>query len=148
MDNTSGLPDYVGDHFAYLVRSSVPVRIVQTVFFVSGLALPVMMLLALPDIGGNRVLDSPVPLILTAAVFTISLIWHMSWIEIRRHRFRTEQPTSYARWFGWRNKRLGNRDFRGQLGLLKLQINYVLFGKEPSAVETLELTMHLVRKNA
>lgn len=148
MDNSSGLPDYVGDHFAYLVRSSIPIRLGQVVFFISGLVLPVMMLLNLPDIDGNKVLNSSIPLIVTAAVFTASLIWHLTWIEMRRHRFRTERPSSYARWFGWRNRRLASSDPLGQMGLLRLQMRYVFFGKEPSPIETLELTMRFVRRNA
>jgi hypothetical protein len=38
------------------------------------------------------------------------------------------------------------RDPLAQLGLLKLQVRYVLFGKEPSPTETLALTMKFVRK--
>lgn len=144
----AGLPDFVGDHFNYLVRSSLPIRVGQGLFFISGLTLPVMMLLALPDIYGNKILESFIPLILTAVVFVVSLIWHLSWIEMRRHRFRTEKPASYARWFGWKNRRLASRDPLGQIGLLKLQMRYMFFGKEPSQVETLELTMRLVRRNA
>jgi hypothetical protein len=148
VDNQSGLPDYVGDHFEYLVRSSPPIRLGQAVFFISGLILPMMMLMAIPDIEGNRMLGSYIPLIITAAVFTISLVWHLTWIEMRRFRFRKERPDSYRRWFGWRNRRLGSSDLMGQMGLLRLQMRYVFLGKEPSSVETLELTMRFVRNSA
>jgi hypothetical protein len=148
VNSQSGLPDYVGDHFEYLVRSSLAIRLGQAVFFISGLILPAMMLLAIPDIEGNKVLTSYVPLIVTAAVFTISLVWHLTWIEMRRYRFRKERPDSYKRWFGWRNRRLGSSDLMGQMGLLRLQMRYVFLGKEPSPVETLELTMRFVRNSA
>lgn len=148
VNSQSGLPDYVGDHFEYLVRSSLAIRLGQAVFFISGLVLPVMMLLAIPDIEGNKVLGSYVPLIVTAAVFTISLVWHLTWIEMRRYRFRKERPDSYKRWFGWRNRRLGSSDLMGQMGLLRLQMRYVFLGREPSPVETLELTMRFVRHSA
>lgn len=148
VSNESGLPDYVRDHFEYLVRSSAANRLVQAVFFVSGLVLPVMMLLAIPDIDGNKVLTSWIPLIVTAAVFTTSLVWHVSWIEMRLFRFRRERPDSYKRWFGWRNRRLGSRDLVGQIGLLRMQMRYVFLGREPSDGETLELTMRMVRNSA
>ena len=148
VNNQSGLPDYVGDHFEYLVRSSALTRLGQAVFFISGLVLPVMMILALPDIEGNRVLESYVPLMVVAAVFAISLVWHLTWIEVRRFRFRKERPDSYRRWFGWRNRRLGSSYLMGQLTLLRLQMRYVFLGKEPSPVETLELTMRFVRRSA
>lgn len=148
MTNDSGLPDYVGDHFAYLVRSNLAVRMAQALFFISGLVLPVMMLLALPDVEGNAILTSPVPLIATGALFAVCLLSYLAWLENRRRRFREEQPASYARWFGWKNRRLGSRDLGGQFGLLKLQIRYVFLGREPSPVETLALTMRLVRNSA
>jgi hypothetical protein len=147
VSSESGLPDYVRDHFDYLVRSSAAIRLVQAVFFVSGLVLPIMMLLAIPDIDGNKVLASYVPIAVTAAIFTASLIWHVSWIEMRLIRFRRERPDSYKRWFGWRNRRLGN-DVFGQLRLLEMQMRYVFLGKEPTDGETLELTMRLVRHRA
>ncbi|HVL51189.1 MAG TPA: hypothetical protein VM754_06790 [Actinomycetota bacterium] len=146
--NDSGLPDYVDDLFKYLVRSSVPTRIGQLVFFVSGLVLPVLMLLALPNADGHKALSSPVPLAITGTVFGGCLLWYLGWLEVRRHRFRKEKPTSYARWFGRRQKRLGSQAPLAQLDLLKLQIRYVLFGKEPSPAETLALTMRFVRSGA
>ena len=148
VNSQSGLPDYVGDHFEYLVRCSPLIRVGQAVFFISGLVLPAMMMMAIPDIEGNRMLVSYIPLIITAAVFAISLVWHLSWIEMRRFRFRKERPDSYRRWFGWRNRRLGSSYLMGQMGLLRLQMRYVFLGKEPSSVETLELTMRFVRNSA
>ncbi|MGQ0678856.1 MAG: hypothetical protein ACT4OM_04230 [Actinomycetota bacterium] len=147
MDNSSGLPDYVADHFAYFVRSSPMTRLGQASFFVSGLILPVLMLLALPNLQGEKVIDSSIPLIAVAAMFSTLLVWHLSWIEIRRFRFRKEKPSSYARWFGRQRRRLGSTPF-GQIGLLRLQMRYVFLGKEPSPRETLELTMRLVRSAA
>lgn len=144
--NDSGLPDYVDDLFRYLVRSSVAIRMAQVVFFVSGLILPILMLMILPNADGERALDTPVPLFVLGAIFAACLFSYLGWLEMRRHRFRTEKPASYARWFGWRQKRL-HRDMMAQLGLLKLQIRYVLFGKEPSPTETLALTMRIVRKS-
>jgi hypothetical protein len=144
--NDSGLPDYVDDLFNYLVRSSVPQRIGQVLFFVTGLILPVLMLMVLPDAEGETALDSPMPLIVTGSVFGACLLWYLGWLEIRRHRFRKEKPASYARWFGWRQKRLGSRNPFAQLDLLRLQMRYVFFGKEPSPAETLALTMRFVRR--
>jgi hypothetical protein len=148
VNSQSGLPDYVGDHFEYLVRSSALIRLSQAVFFITGLVLPVLMIMAIPDIEGNRILGSYVPLILIAAVFAISLVCHLTWTEMRRFRFRKERPDSYKRWFGWRNRRLGSSDLMGQMRLLRLQMRYVFLGKEPSPVETLELTMRFVRNSA
>jgi hypothetical protein len=145
VSNESGLPDYVRDHFEYLIRSSAPIRLGQAIFFISGLIVPIMMMLAIPDIEGNMVLDSYTPLIVVGAVFTASLLWHLTWIEVRLLRFRRERPDSYKRWFGWTTRRLGSRDLVGQLNLLRMQMRYVFLGREPSDGETLELTMRLVR---
>ena len=146
--NDSGLPDYVDDLFKYLVRSNVPSRIGQVVFFISGLIMPVLMLMFIPNADGERPLENMTPLIVTAAIFGSCLVWYLSWLEIRRHRFRTEKPASYARWFGWRQRRLGSRDPLAQLSLIKMQMRYVFLGKEPSPTETLALTMRFVRKSA
>ena len=148
VNNQSGLPDYVRDHFEYLVRSSVAIRVVQLVFFVSGLILPALLILAIPDLDGNKVLDSYAPIIAIGVVFAVSLLWHLTWIEVRRYRFRKERPESYKRWFGWHTRRLGSRDLVGQLTLLRMQMRYVFLGREPSDGETLELTMRLVRHGA
>ena len=144
----SGLPDYVADHFKYLVRSSVPTRIGQLVFFISGLILPVLMLMVLPNADGEKALDSPVPLVVFGAIFGVCLFWYLGWLEMRRHQFRTEKPASYARWFGWRQRRLGSRNPAAQMGLIKMHMRYVLLGKEPSPTETLALTMRFVRNGA
>lgn len=147
--NDSGLPDYVEDLFRYLVRSSVPMRIAQVVFFISGLILPVLMLMILPNADGERALDTYVPLVVIGSIFAGCLFWYLGWLEMRRQQFRTEKPASYSRWFGWREReRRLRRDPLAQLGLLKLQLRYVLFGKEPSPTETLALTMKFVRKSA
>jgi hypothetical protein len=140
----SGLPDYVGDHFTYLVRSTVPIRIGQALFMVSGLVNPLLLLLALPDANGNAVLPNLIPLIVSASIFAVSFIWYLAWFEHRRQRFRKEQPTSYARWYGRRAKPLARHDLLGQLRLLNLHLRYVFLGKEPSSVETLALTMRFV----
>ncbi|MDQ4149294.1 MAG: hypothetical protein M3164_04785 [Actinomycetota bacterium] len=147
MTNESGLPDYVGDHFAYLVRSSVPTRIGQALFLVSGLVNPVLLLLALPNADGEAALPSLTPLIVSGVIFGASFIWYFAWFEVRRQRFREEQPTSYARWYGRRLRPLASRDLLGQLRLLKLHMRYVFLGKEPSPVETLALTMRFVRNS-
>jgi hypothetical protein len=145
--NESGLPDYVGDHFAYLVKSSVLSRLGQAIFMISGIVNPVMLLLALPDAEGNAVLSTLTPLIISASVFAASFIWYLVWFEVRRRRYRDEQPTSYARWYGRRRRPLTSRDLLGQLRLIKLQVRYVFLGKEPSNVETLALTMRFVRNS-
>ncbi len=147
MANESGLPDYVADHFTYLVRSSVLSRIGQAIFMISGIVNPVMLLLALPDANGNAVMPSLTPLIISATVFAASFIWYLFWFESRRRRYRDEQPTSYARWYGRRLRPLTSRDIMGQLRLIKLQVRYVFLGKEPSNVETLALTMRFVRNS-
>jgi hypothetical protein len=147
--NDSGLPDYVEDLFRYLVRSSVPMRIAQVVFFISGLILPVLMLMILPNAEGETALDTYLPLFVIGTIFAGCLFWYLGWLEMRRHQFRTEKPASYARWFGSREReRRLRRDPLAQIGLLKLQLRYVLFGKEPSSTETLALTMRFVRKSA
>ncbi len=146
--NDSGLPDYVDDLFKYLVRSSVPSRLGQLAFFITGLILPVLMLMIIPNADGERALENMTPLIVIGSIFGACLIWYLSWLEIRRHRFRTEKPASYARWFGWRQRRLGAQDPLAQLSLIKMQIRYVFLGREPSPVETLALTMRFVRKSA
>lgn len=146
--NDSGLPDYVADLFKYLVRSSVPARVGQVVFFLTGMILPVLMLMILPNAEGDRALNTTAPVIATALVFGICLVWYLGWIELRRHRFRQEAPASYARWFGWRQRRLGTHNPAAQIGLLKLQMRYVFLGREPSPAETLALTMRFVRSGA
>lgn len=147
--NDSGLPDYVDDLFRYLVRSSIPTRIAQVVFFISGLILPVLMLMIFPDENGEAALNTYMPLFIIGGIFAACLFWYLGWLEMRRHRFRTEKPSSYARWFGWRGReRRLTRDPLAQLSLLKLQLRYVLFGKEPSPSETLALTMKFVRRSA
>ncbi|HYN99146.1 MAG TPA: hypothetical protein VEU28_05690, partial [Actinomycetota bacterium] len=120
--NDSGLPDYVDDLFRYLVRSNVAIRIAQVVFFICGLILPVMMLMILPNENGETVLDSYIPLFVIGTIFAACLFWYLGWLEVRRHRFRTEKPASYARWFGWREReRRLRRDPIAQLAFLKLQ---------------------------
>ncbi|HEX2149558.1 MAG TPA: hypothetical protein VHI31_05210 [Actinomycetota bacterium] len=147
--NDSGLPDYVDDLFRYLVRSNMAIRMAQVVFFICGLILPVMMLMILPNENGETVLDTYIPLFVIGTIFAACLFWYLGWLEVRRHRFRTEKPASYARWFGWREReRRLRRDPIAQLAFLKLQMRYVLFGKEPSPSETLALTMRFVRKSA
>ena len=145
--NDSGLPDYVDDLFNYLVRSTLPQRIGQVLFFITGLILPVLLLMVLPNLEGERALESPVPLIVTGVVFGACLFWYLSFLEVRRHRFRKEKPASYARWFGWKQKRLGSGNVFAQMDLLQMQFRYVFFGKEPSSAETLALTMRFVRRS-
>jgi hypothetical protein len=87
--NDSGLPDYVEDLFRYLVRSSVPMRIAQVVFFISGLILPVLMLMILPNAEGETVLDTYLPLFVIGTIFAGCLVWYLGWLEMRRHQFRT-----------------------------------------------------------
>lgn len=146
--NDSGLPDYVDDLFRYLIRTSVAMRVGQIVCFVTGMTLPVLMLMIFPNADGERALHTPVPLFVLGAIFTACLFWYLGWLEYRRHRFRKEKPASYARWFGWQQRRLRRSDPIAQLALLKLQIRYVFFGREPTPVETLALTMRLVRQGA
>jgi hypothetical protein len=84
--NDSGLPDYVDDLFRYLVRSSVAIRIAQVVFFISGLILPVLMLMILPNADGERALDTHVPLFVIGSIFAACLLSYLGWLEMRQRK--------------------------------------------------------------
>jgi hypothetical protein len=148
MANDTGLPDYVLDYFDFMVRSSVRVRVGQVIFFVLGLLMPVVLILQLPDAYGESFFSNLIPLIVTGSAFIIATIWYLSWMEIRRHRFKDQRPSSYNRWYGHKLKPLGASDPVGQFVLIRLQLRHVFLGIEPSATETLALTMRFVRNNA
>jgi hypothetical protein len=103
MSNHGGLPDYIADHFAYLVRCSKPARYAQLAFFGLGLVLPPVGAFFAPSLvdhpGGNTV-----PLVILGIVFAASFVWYVSWLHERQIKFRTEMPMSYARWFGARRR--------------------------------------------
>lgn len=143
--NDTGLPDYVADHFQYLVRSSSPARTGQVAFFGSGLLLPVMFLL----IPVEPVTLGLAPLIVTGTIFFASFLWYLVWMQGRLNRFRTERPASYARWFGLRRSGpFGGFHLLGQLRLAKMQARYLLTSREPSPAETFALTMYFVRNSS
>lgn len=121
-------------------------RLGQAVFFGSSLLLPLVIGIGLLTWEGQFASPAILAMGLTAAVFVISLIWYLSWMEIRLHKFRSERRSSYERWYGFR-RRIGSQGtLSGQLRLAKLQARYVFLGKEPSAQETLALTMDFARK--
>jgi hypothetical protein len=141
-----GLPDYVADHFTYLVRCSKPARIAQLSFF--GLALFVALggpFLATGLVDDPNAIHRAV-LIAIGAVFAASFLWYVQWFHDRQHKFREEMPTSYARWFGSRRRGpFGGFHVRSNLRLAKLQLRYLLLSREPSPTETLQLSMEFAR---
>ena len=146
MPPETGLPDLVGDHFRYVVIASRAARIGQAIFFASAILLPLGIAFSLFSLATR--LDAPDmrPLIAVGAVFCASLIWYLSWMEVRLHRFRTENPASYQRWYGYERKKSFGGTVSSQLKLAKLQARYVFLGKEPSPEETLDLTMEMARR--
>jgi len=145
IENSTGLPDYVGEHFDYIVRGSLPIRIGQAIFFGSSLLLPAVIGVGLLTWEGSLITTGTMVMTVTTVVFAISMLWYLSWMEVRLHRFRSERPASYERWYGYRR-----RASRGSLGdqfqLAKIQARYVFLGKDPDPGETLALSVRLSRK--
>src|SRR5258708_15309086 len=104
MSNHGGLPDYIADHFAYLVRCSKPARYAQLAFFGLGLLLPPAAAVFAPSLVDHPEGLNAVVLIAAAIVFAASFVWYVSWLHERQIKFRTEMPMSYARWFGARRR--------------------------------------------
>ena len=146
MSNHGGLPDYIADHFAYLVRCSKPARYAQLAFFGLGLLLPPAAAIFAPSLvdhpdGWNTVL-----LIAAGIVFAASFVWYVSWLHERQIKFRTEMPMSYARWFGARRRGpFGGMHPGPNFRLAKLQVRYLLLSREPSPAETLALSLDFAR---
>jgi hypothetical protein len=146
MENDTGLPDFVGDHFKYMVRGSAGVRFGQLIFFGSGLALPIIAIVGLKqwavEAGFTRTL-----LFAVLGLFVVSLLWYLQWMQSRMQRFRAERPSSYSRWFDRRRKR--KRFPPGlHLRLTHLHLRYLLFSRDPTPAETLSLSMMLARRGA
>lgn len=147
MSVDTGLPDYVGDHFTYVVKSSGWSRLGQAIFFGSSLLLPFVMgaILLMWTEGVPPV--SPAVLVVIGAVFGASVIWYLFWMQKRLETFRRERPGSYERWYGLSRRRsFGGSSLSGQMKLAKMQLRYVFLGREPSSSETLELTMRFSRR--
>ncbi|MGH2706272.1 MAG: hypothetical protein ACRDJ4_14655 [Actinomycetota bacterium] len=147
MGNETGLPDYVGDHFAYLVRSSPLGRIGQLIFFGSGVALPVAFGVSFRTLAeGGAPFGLKAMLLALGGIFLASLLWYLGWTTERKEAFRKERPASYNRWFGPRRTGpFGGFSYRNRLRLAFLQIRYLFSSREPSSTETLALTMEFVR---
>ena len=145
MENDTGLPDFVGDHFAYMVRGSAGVRFGQLMFFGSGLALPIIAVVGLKkwalEGGFARTL-----LLAVSGLFVVSLLWYLQWMQSRLQQFRTERPSSYSRWFGRRKRKALPASL--QLRLTRLHLRYLLLSRAPTPAETLTLSMMLARRGA
>ncbi|MGI8427344.1 MAG: hypothetical protein ACR2FO_08535 [Actinomycetota bacterium] len=143
----TGLPDYVGDHFAYILKAGRGPRIGQAIFFGSSLLLPVIMGVILLTWSGQLPAASRGALYVTTAVFAVSTIWYLIWMQVRLEKFRTQCPDSYNCWYGINKRRsFAGMGLGGQLRLAKIQASYVFLGKEPPASETLDLTMRFSRR--
>jgi len=103
MSNHGGLPDYIADHFAYLVRCSKPARYAQLAFFGLGLVLPPVGPSSHQAWWTTRA-GTAVLLIILGIVFAASFIWYVSWLHERQIKFRTEMPMSYAPLVGARRR--------------------------------------------
>jgi hypothetical protein len=145
MENDTGLPDFVGDHFAYMVRGSAGVRFGQLIFFGSGLALPVIAIAGLKkwavEGGFARTL-----LFAVLGLFVASLMWYLQWMQSRLQRFRNERPSSYSRWFGRRKRKSLPAGLH--LRLTRMHLRYLLLSRAPTPAETLTLSMMLARRGA
>src|ERR1700760_3955985 len=105
MLSDGGLPDYIADHFRYLVRCSKPARLGQLAFFGLGTGLPLVGAFVAPSLAvGHHGIILKLILIGLAAIFAASFLWYVSWIHERQRKFRDEMPSSYARWFGVRRR--------------------------------------------
>lgn len=146
MLNDGGLPDYVADHFRYLVRCSKPARIGQLSFFSSALFVALLGPWLAP-----LAVDDPSAfhkglLITAAAIAVASFLWYVQWIQGRRDKFRKEMPSSYARWFGARRRGpFGGFNLKANLRLARLQLRYLMTSREPEPSETLALSLEFAR---
>lgn len=145
MESDTGLPDFVGDHFAYMVRGSAGVRFGQLIFFGSGLALPVIAIAGLKqwavEGGFARTL-----LFTVLGLFVPSLMWYLHWMQSRLQRFRTERPSSYSRWFGRRKRKAVPAGMH--IRLTRMHLRYLLLSRAPTPAETLTLSIMLARRGA
>lgn len=146
MLSDGGLPDYIADHFTYLIRCSKPARFGQLCFFTLGIAVALGGPFLAPSLVNDPSVFHRALLIGFGAVFTASFLWYVSWFAERQHKFRTEMPASYARWFGVKRRGpFGGMHLGSNLRLAKLQLRYLLFSREPSSDETLALSMAFAR---
>ena len=146
MSNHGGLPDYIADHFAYLVRCSNPARYAQLAFFGLGLVLPPIGALYAPSLVDHPSGWNSLILIGLGAIFIASFLWYVTWIQERQRKFREEMPMSYARWFGARRRTPFGGMYPGpNLRLAKMQIRYLVLSREPSPAETLALSLDFAR---
>lgn len=146
MMSDGGLPDYIADHFRYLVRCSKPARLGQLAFFGLGLLVALAGPFFLPDlVNASGIVDKAI-LFVGGAAFVGSFLWYVTWFQERRDRFRKEMPASYARWFGARRRSpFGGLHLKPNLRLAHIQIRYLLTSQEPSPNETLALTLDFAR---
>lgn len=146
MPTDGGLPDYIADHFAYLVRCSKPARLGQLAFFGLGIVVALGGPFLAPGLVNQPSLFHKAVLIGVGIMFAASFLWYVSWFSERQHRFREEMPSSYARWFGARRRGpFGGFHLGPNLRLAKLQLRYLMTSREPSSNETLALTMEFAR---
>ncbi|GAC1363986.1 MAG: hypothetical protein NVSMB32_06070 [Actinomycetota bacterium] len=146
MMSDGGLPDYIADHFRYLVRCSKPARYGQLTFYGMAVLSAIGAPLLAPDLLGHPSLINRLVLIGFGLVFAASFLWYVSWFHERQSKFRTEMPSSYARWFGARRRGpFGGMSMSLNLRLARLQIRYLVSAREPSPDETLALSLAFAR---
>ena len=146
MANDGGLPDYIADHFQYLVRCSRPARLAQLTFYALAIVMALGAPLLAPSLLGHPTLFNRVILLGSGIGFAASFLWYVGWYHERQSKFKTEMPSSYARWFGLKRRGpFGGMSFSLNMQLAKLQMRYLLFSREPSSSETLALSMAFAR---
>lgn len=146
MPTDGGLPDYIADHFAYLVRCSKPARLGQLAFFGLGMFVALAGPWLAPDFVSDPSLLHKAVLIAIGAVFAASFLWYVSWFQGRQQKFRQEMPSSYARWYGAKRRGpFGGFHFRSNMRLARLQLRYLMTSREPESAETLALSMEFAR---
>jgi hypothetical protein len=150
LESDGRLPDYVGDHFTYLIRGSRSARVGQLAFFASALLVPLWFGVWGPSyLLGTAGRAVGAGLVLAGGVLLASFVWYAAWIHQRLRRYRDEQPASYLRWFAMRRRALlGKLHLRPQLRFARMQLRYLLLSREPSPAETLSLTMYFIRESA
>jgi len=148
MSNDTGLPDYVGDHFKYLITASPKARFGQAIFFGSSFLLPILTAVSVFIWSGKYAGAATILFMSEGAVFAGSTLWYLWWMQRRLDVFRTERPVSYERWYGLhRTRSFGGLNLPGQWRLAVIQARYVFLGKIPSAAQTLDLTMEFARRD-
>jgi hypothetical protein len=146
MPADGGLPDYIADHFRYIVCCSKPARLAQLTFFGLGIFVALAGPWLAPDIVSDPSLLHKAVLVAIGGVFAGTFLWYVSWLQNRQHKFREEMPSSYARWYGARRRGpFGGFHLRSNIRLARLQLRYLVTSREPDSTETLALSMEFAR---